>query len=128
MSGGSYNYLFTRVQALDDQRSTLEEMAKRLEGLPYAFEAAAQTRRVLRLLNAANAVADSLTEVWHDVEWWDSADYGEATVIRTCETYRAPALDVPEGDVLPPNPEAVYRIVDVGAGVYELRPVRGGRR
>jgi len=126
MSGGSYDYLFTRVHALDDQRTMLENMAVRLEGLPYAAEVAEQTRRVLRLVDVANALADSLTDVWRAVEWWDSGDSGEPAVIRECEAYRAPALVAPEGDLRAPDPDMLYRMVDVGGGVYELRPVAGG--
>lgn len=123
MSGGSYDYLFTRVQPLDEQRGMLENMAMRLEGLPYATEAAAQTRRVLRLLDAMNAAADSLPAVWRAVEWWDSCDSGEDAVISACEAYRAPELIEPEGNVRAPNPGTLYRLIDVGNGVYELRPV-----
>ena len=87
MSGGSYDYLFARIRTLQDQRARLEEMAERLEDLPYATEAAEQTRLVLKLLDEADALADKLAEVWHDVEWWDSGDYGERQVQETCEAY-----------------------------------------
>lgn len=126
MSGGSYDYLFTRVHALDDQRGMLENMAVRLEGLPYAADAAAQTRRVLRLVDAAGALADSLTDVWRAVEWWGSGDSGETAVARECGAYRVPALEAFEGDPRAPIPKSLYRMVDVGGGVYELRPVSNG--
>lgn len=123
MSGGSYDYLCLRVHALEDQRGMLENMAIRLEGLPYAAEAAAQTRRVLKLVDAASVLADSLSDVWRAVEWWDSGDSGEDPVIRECAAYQVPALVAPEADLQAPNPAMLYRMVDVGGGVYELRPV-----
>ncbi len=101
----------------------LENIAVRLEGLPYAAEAAAQTRRVLRLVDVAGALADSLADAWRAVEWWDSGDSGESAVIRECESYQAPSLAAPEGDLRAPDPGVLYRMVDVGGGVYELRPV-----
>lgn len=123
MSGGSYDYLCLRVHALEEQRGMLENMAIRLEGLSYAPVAAAQTRRVLRLVDAAGALADSLADVWRAVEWWDSGDSGEDAVMRKCEAYQVPVLVAPEGDARPPGADVLYRMVDVGGGVYELRPV-----
>lgn len=125
LSGGSYDYLcyWDAVGDLSGRRHQLERMAQRLEALPYAAEAAEQTRRVLRLLDAAEAVATSLSDVWHDVEWRDSGDYGEAQMIATCREYQAPRLVAPEGDRRAPDPAALYRLVDVGGGVCELRAV-----
>lgn len=126
MSGGSYDYLhcWDAVGDLSGRRHQLARMAERLEGLPCGGEAAAQTRRVLRLLDAAEAVALSLSDVWHDVEWRDSGDYGENEMIAACEAYQAPAVDAPEGNVRTPDPDVLYRMVDVGDGVYELRAVK----
>lgn len=123
MSGGSYDYLCLRVHALEDQRGMLENMAMRLEGLPYAAEAAVQTRRVLRLVDTSTGLADSLTDVWRAVEWWDSNDSSEAGAIEECRKYQAPALETSEGDAQAPDPGLLYRLVDVGGGAYELRPV-----
>lgn len=89
MSGGSYAYLCTRVKPLDGQLNELISMADRLEGLPYARIAYERTRRVIYHLIKANALADELAEVWHDVEWWDSGDYGEDQVIETCREYES---------------------------------------
>jgi hypothetical protein len=125
VSGGSYDYLYCwdAVGDLSGRRYQLTRMAERLEGLPCGGEAAVQTRRVLRLLDVAEAVALSLSDVWHDVEWRDSGDYGEKQMIAACEAYRAPAIDAPEGDLHAPDPNVLYRMVDVGGGVYELRVV-----
>lgn len=87
MSGGSYDYLFSGVRALESQRDALYRMAEQLEELPYASRAAEDTRRVISLMEAARELAEKLSEVWHDVEWWDSGDYGEKTVKETCEEY-----------------------------------------
>lgn len=129
MSGGSFDYLFcwsATGRGLGTHQENLNRMAERLEGLPYAAEAAEQTRRVLRLLAAAEALAESLSDVWHDVEWWVSGDYGERAVIDTCTAYQPPGLDAVEGDRRAPDPAVLYRLVDVGGGVYELRAVSDG--
>lgn len=87
MSGGSYNYL-TGVMDLEDllhKRIELREMAERLEGLdeqefPGSTAAARATRQLETLLNMwethAEANISLLKGVWHDIEWWDSNDYG----------------------------------------------------
>jgi len=126
MSGGSYDYLcfWDTGIGLTERRHQLQRMAERLEALPYAAEAAVQTRRVMRLLDAAEAVATSLHDVWHDVEWRDSGDYGEETMAKTLREYQAPDIEAPEGDAQPPNPATLYRLVEVGRGVYELRAAR----
>ncbi len=88
MSGGSYNYLYCHVDGLDGRRGDIRRMAERLEDLGYAPEVAADTRKVLALLDEAEAVAGRLEDVWHDVEWWDSGDYGEDTVRKTITAYQ----------------------------------------
>jgi hypothetical protein len=87
VSGGSYNYL-THVLDLEDllqKRIELGEMAERLEGLdeasfPGAEIAAQETRELEVLLRRWERHAETrirlLKDVWHDVEWWDSNDYG----------------------------------------------------
>jgi hypothetical protein len=88
MSGGSYDYLCFKADDLSGRRGTVEEMAQRLEGLPYASPAAADTRRVLALLDEARALAERLSDVWHAVEWWDSGDYGEDDAREAIAKYR----------------------------------------
>lgn len=85
MSGGSYNYLYLHTQGLEAQRGDIEAMRDRLQELeaqrvPGAALAARQTRMVLNHLTLAERSAQALSEVWHAVEWWDSADYGEDQV------------------------------------------------
>jgi hypothetical protein len=87
MSGGSYDYLYHRIEDLADHielvnntdRNDLD--ACRLDAL---FDAAATERAwfvgLLRLVATAA----------HDVEWVDSGDYGlgaEVAAIRACRAY-----------------------------------------
>src|SRR5215212_1916341 len=87
MSGGSYNYLYSALdlEELLAKAEDLERMADRLEGLPEiefsgAGAAGRMTRHLLNMIKLwefhANITAELLSGVWHDVEWWDSNDYG----------------------------------------------------
>lgn len=89
MSGGSYDYLYLQSDDLSRNRRMIEEMARRLEGLPYASEAATDTRRILTLLADAQALAERLADVWRAVEWWDSGDYGEDDAQDAIAKYRS---------------------------------------
>lgn len=95
MSGGSYNYLCWHHDGLAAQHDDVANMAYRLEGLGYAAEPAADTRRVLELLDQANKtvqeaekVAARLTDVWHAIEWWDSCDWGEDQAREAIAAYQ----------------------------------------
>lgn len=89
MSGGSYDYLCFKADDLSGRRGTVERMAQRLEGLPYASTAAADTRRILALLADAQAQAERLADIWRAVEWWDSGDYGDGgEVLVALAAYR----------------------------------------
>lgn len=79
MSGGSYNYLYCHVTGLDGRQEDIARMGRRLQESGY-YAAARATRDVLRMLEAAERVAQSLEDVWHAVEWADSGDYGEDQV------------------------------------------------
>lgn len=79
MSGGVYNYLFTRIDTIEERRTDIGFMAERLEASGY-YAAARATRNVLVLLDAVQAVADGLTDVWKAVEWADSGDCNEDQV------------------------------------------------
>jgi hypothetical protein len=83
VSGGSYNYLYLNAPDLGGYRSHLEVMAERLEGLPYATEAAVATRLILTALDDK-----ALADVWHAVEWWDSGDIGEDQVREALAEYQ----------------------------------------
>lgn len=88
MSGGSYNYLATHVTGLEDRSDDIVRMAARLDGLGYATEAAAETRKVLEILDEAEKVAQRLYDVWHAVEWWDSGDSGEEQVRKAVSEFQ----------------------------------------
>lgn len=88
MSGGAYDYLYWKVPELGGHRGQLEAMAERLEGLPYAADAAAATRRILAAVNN-----EALANVWRAVEWWDSGDYGEDQVREALAKYESAAVE-----------------------------------
>lgn len=115
MSGGSYDYLCFNADDLGRRRGDLACMAERLEGLPWAAQAAADTRRCLKALDEASALAERLSDAWRAIEWWDSGDYGEDSAREEVEGYEP--LDGRRVD------DVQYRLVDVGNGVFELRPI-----
>lgn len=119
MSGGSYNYLCFNTDNVGGRRSDLAEMAERLEGLEWAGHAAAATRRLVVLLDLVEQEAASLSDVWHAIEWWDSCDWGKDQAREKVEPWR-PAAPV---EYRGPDPLLLYRLVDAGAGIFELRPV-----
>jgi hypothetical protein len=79
VSGGSYDYLYCHVNGLERQREDIERMAARLEASGY-YAAARSTRDVLRMLDAAERIAQSLSKVWQAAEWADSSDWDEDQV------------------------------------------------
>src|SRR5690242_3262703 len=86
MSGGSWNYLVW-ADDLGGRIDDLTRMAARLEAEngPHAARA---TRDVIRMLNAAERIADqSLREVWRAVEWRDSSDYGPEAITEAIAEY-----------------------------------------
>lgn len=93
MSGGSYNYLcFGDV--LGDRRSDLTMMAERLAEMAPGSLAHRHTKAIL---DAVNAVTESLRDVWHDVEWADSGDYGPEDAVSAIEQYERAVAD-PSGE------------------------------
>lgn len=93
MSGGRYDYLFTKdPEQLFEYIETVERMADRLAGLGYAQDAARETQELLLLLRQAivriEVRKQRLAGVWHAVEWWDSMDSGEGDVKEALAEYR----------------------------------------
>jgi hypothetical protein len=85
MSGGSYNYLCFADTAGDVlNHSEFHNMLERLRGLPYAKSAVREMESILELKAKLEQKCRLLNDVWHDVEWWDSADSGEAEVKESC--------------------------------------------
>ncbi|MEU3962913.1 hypothetical protein AB0F42_24425 [Streptomyces buecherae] len=89
MSGGSYNYLYLAADLADlgQQRGDLRAMSDRLAELGYAEGAAAETRKLLALLEEA-PVRPDLAAVWKAVERWDSFDGGEDAVREALAGYQ----------------------------------------
>ncbi len=96
MSGGSYDYLYSRDASdfLGDQSTAMENldrMADRLAGLGFA-DAAQESRRlyleVLRCQARIRPMIDRLEDVWHAIEWVDSGDYSMRQLNNTIATYR----------------------------------------
>lgn len=86
MSGGSYNYLcdVDGLAELIGKKHDLAEMADRLKDLGYAGNAAMATAHLALMLTHWETIVGAhikdLREVWHAVEWWDSADWDEDQV------------------------------------------------
>jgi len=100
MSGGAYEYLYVWAGDLEElikRRVVLEAMSERLSGLPYAKDAALETERLLSMIQRfeiqVRARGEALTDVWHAVEWWDSADYSEDQVKEALARYRGDDQD-----------------------------------
>jgi len=89
MSGGSYNYL-CYGELLGDHRGDLRAMAERLAELTPGSRAHRDTKAILE---AVDAVSDALRDVWHDVEWADSGDYGPEDAVTAIEVYERAAAD-----------------------------------
>jgi hypothetical protein len=94
VSGGSYDWLYSILDLEDLQahQGSLESMAERLAGLGYAQDAARETEELLVLFRQWETRAavriTRLRDLWHAVEWWDSADSGEGKVRAALEAYR----------------------------------------
>ncbi len=95
MSGGSYNYLFTKEpeelfgwSAKDD----LEDMADSLAQLGYAEDAARETLDLLLKVRQIEVHLATrlkrLNDVWPAMEWWHSGDSSEDEVKRALARYR----------------------------------------
>ena len=93
MSGGSYNYLYTKDAAdLFGYAGDLEDMANRLAGLGYAVDAAKDAYDLLAIIRTqavrVEAAMARLGPVFRAVEWWDSADSSEEAVQEALAKYR----------------------------------------
>lgn len=94
MSGGEYDYLYTRTELdeLLNHERMLEAMADRLAGLGWAEDAASETQELLVQLRQwrvrARVRVRRLSDVWHAVEWMDSGDCREDTVRGALAVYR----------------------------------------
>lgn len=83
MSGGSYNYLYSRLDgSISDAplATDIRRMGQRLQAAGHP-DAAAATLQILHL-------AESLTDVWQTVEWADSNDGDEDAVAEAVRVWR----------------------------------------
>jgi hypothetical protein len=94
MSGGSYDYLYRRdadeLLGPGDSLEQLERMAARLTELGYDA-IGSRTRDVIRYVDHARERvtedAGVLRDIWHAVEWYDSADYGFDQLTKVIEEW-----------------------------------------
>ena len=97
MSGGSYNYAYSKLDKLFSWASTLESMADDCKKWAVSddastFEDRARIMvRALLLEKAAKRLRGAITEVatladiMHDVEWVASGDYGIDRLMKPLE-------------------------------------------
>jgi len=90
MSGGSFNYLYSRVNRGEmPSARQVEHMLAAIRGYTGSGAAAADTALVIRKLREAAALMEGLADVWHDVEWHHSGDYLMETVLATLAEYES---------------------------------------
>ena len=92
MSGGSLNYLcYAKTSSLFDRINDMEYVEKTLLEHGYKDIAADVRRLIEYCISAENRITvlfDNLNDVFHAVEWYRSADYGEDCLIEHLEAYR----------------------------------------
>lgn len=94
MSGGSYDYLYAKVEDglftgdYTDGLYHLERMAERLEGLDWCSEIGRDVRALIKRAQQIDAELTRFRDVFHAVEWWDSGDWTESDVREAVAKYR----------------------------------------
>lgn len=92
MSGGSLKYLcYKEPEELFNYTGELEDVENIL--LRYGYtDIARDVRRLIEYIKSAHVRIDVLSEqlkdVFHAVEWRESCDYGDDTLIEHLELYR----------------------------------------
>lgn len=83
MSGGSFNYLCHKnlTDVLVSGMEDLHDMAEALDGLGHYAKAPAERtaalyERISLLRQEVDEEIQSLSPVWHALEWWRSCDWG----------------------------------------------------
>ena len=97
MSGGSHNYLcYAEMPDIIGRTADMEEMEQTLIEMGYT-DIAKDVRRLIEYCKSAEirigVLFELLEDVFHDVEWYHSADIGEETLIKRLEAYRTPKND-----------------------------------
>ena len=92
MSGGSLNYLYCKEpEELFKYIGEIEEVEDIL--LRYGYtDIARDVRRLIEYIKSAyvriDVLSEQLKDVFHAVEWRQSCDYGECSLIEHLELYR----------------------------------------
>ncbi len=83
MSGGSFDYL-DRIDRyeISERENTIRAMADRLRDFPNGRYAARKTEEILALIDAMDALVETLRPVWKAVDRYDSFDDDEEDVAR----------------------------------------------
>ena len=92
MSGGSHNYLcYAEMPDIIGRTADMKEMEQNLIELGY-IDIAKDVRRLIEYCKSAQirigVLFEQLEDVFHDVEWYHSADIGKETLIERLEQYR----------------------------------------
>ena len=92
MSGGSHNYLcYAEMPDIMGRTADMEEMEQHLIAEGYT-DIAKDVRRLIEYCKSAEirigTLFEQLEDVFHDIEWYHSADIGKETLIKTLEKYR----------------------------------------
>ena len=94
MSGGSLGYLYCKevcdlfsCYSLD----CMKEVEQTLLQMGYG-DIAKDVRRLIEYIKSAEnrigVLHEQLEDVFHAVEWWRSADYGDGTLAKHLDAYR----------------------------------------
>lgn len=92
MSGGSLNYLFCKEPAqLFDHIEDMVQVEDELIRHGYT-DIAKDVRRLIEYVKTGEVrigtLSEQLNDVFHAVEWYLSADYGEKSLLTHLEEYR----------------------------------------
>ena len=93
MSGGSLSYLYNKqFPEVCNYIDEMKKVEKELISQGYTDIARDVRRLIEYCLTAENRISvlfDNLSDVFHAVEWYYSSDYGEDTLIKELDRYRA---------------------------------------
>ena len=92
MSGGSHNYLcWAQMPEILDRTADMEDVEQHLIAEGYE-DIAKDVRRLIEYCKSAeiriSVLFERLEQVFHDIEWYHSADIGKETLLQTLEKYR----------------------------------------
>lgn len=93
MSGGSLSYLYNKqFPEVCNYIGEMKKVEKELISQGYTDIARDVRRLIEYCLTAENRISvlfDNLSDVFHAVEWYYSSDYGEDSLIKELDRYRA---------------------------------------